>query len=95
MDVAAVEEGSRARVASATFTVALTGRVEVLEATLTVKRTDTNAVQKKNSLSYPAKLDNTLDVDANSQLKVVPPPGLPAPHSYALILPRLRPTELP
>ncbi|CAL8470839.1 g10381 [Coccomyxa elongata] len=70
VDVAAIEEGSRAKVASATFTVALTGRVEVPEATLTVKRTDTNVVQKKKSLSHPAMLDKAMDVDANSQLKV-------------------------
>ncbi len=77
MDVAAIEE-DRAKVASATFTVALTGTVEVPEATLTVKRTDTNAVQKKKSLSHPAMLDKALDVDANNQLKVAPPPDLPA-----------------
>ncbi len=68
--MAATEEGSKAKVASTTFPIALTGSVEVVEATLTVKGSDTSTVKSKKTLPYPNKLDKALDLDPNSQFKV-------------------------
>ena len=71
LSIAATEENSKAKIASATFAIALTGSVDVAEATLTVKGTDMSAVKTKKSLAYPNNLDKALDLDPNSQLKVL------------------------
>jgi hypothetical protein len=50
------------RLAAETFPVALTGKVEVAQAALTIK--------KKLVIQYPDQLDKPLVLDHNSQLKV-------------------------